>query len=48
MSKDDFKHLSQEFDSNVLDLLKQKGFCSCEYLSGFEKLEEELSSKGKF
>ena len=24
LSKDDFKHLSQEFDNNVLDLVKQK------------------------
>ena len=26
LSKDDFKHLSQEFDNNVLNLVKQKGF----------------------
>ena len=25
-NKDDFKYLSQEFDSNVLDLVKRKGF----------------------
>ena len=25
LSQDDFKHLSQEFDDNVLDLVKQKG-----------------------
>ena len=24
LSKDDFKYLSQEFDSNILDLVKQK------------------------
>ena len=28
LSKDDFKYLSQESDSNVLDLGKQKGFLS--------------------
>ena len=26
LAKDDFKHLSQEFDNNVLDLVKQRGF----------------------
>ena len=26
LSKDDFKYLSQEFDNNVLDLVKQNGF----------------------
>ena len=26
LAKDDFKYLSQEFDNNVLDLVKQKGF----------------------
>ena len=26
LNKDDFKYLSQEFDNNVLDLVKQKGF----------------------
>ena len=35
--KIDFKHLSQEFVSNVLDLVKQKGFHLYEYMSGFGK-----------
>ena len=26
LNKDDFKHLNQEFDNNVLDLGKEKGF----------------------
>ena len=26
LSKDDFKYLSQEFDNNVLDVVKQKVF----------------------
>ena len=26
LNKDDFKCLSQEFDNNLLDLVKQKGF----------------------
>ena len=40
MCKDDFKYLSQEFDSNVVDLVKQKRF--------LEKFEERLPIKGKF
>ena len=31
LGKDDFKSLSQEFDSLVLDLLTQKGFYPYEY-----------------
>ena len=38
LSKDDLKYLSQESDSNLLDLVKQKGFYSYEYMSDFEKL----------
>ena len=38
-------HLSQEFHSNVLDLVKQKGFYPHEYMSDFEKFKEELLSK---
>ena len=37
LSKGDFKYLSQEFDNNVLDLVKQKGFYPYEYMSDFEK-----------
>ena len=45
LKKDDFKYLSQEFDSNVLDLLKQKGFDPYEYMIDFEKFKEELPGK---
>ena len=31
LSKDDFKYLSQEFDNNVLDLVKKEGFHPFEY-----------------
>ena len=48
LSKDDFKYLSQEFDNNVLDLVKQKGCYPYQYISGFEKFKEELPSKEKF
>ena len=45
LSKDDFKYLGQEFDTNALDLVKQKGFYPYEYMSDFEKYKEELPSK---
>ena len=48
LSKDDFKYLSQEFDNNVLDIVKQKGFYPYEYMSHFEKFKEELPGKEKF
>ena len=37
-----------DFDSKVLDLVKQKGFYPYEYMSGFKKFKEELLSKEKF
>ena len=42
LAKDDFKYLSQEFDNNVLDLVKQEGFSSLEYMSDFEKFKGQL------
>ena len=41
LGKNDFKYLSEEFE---LDLVKQKGFYPHEYMSDFEKLNEELSN----
>ena len=48
MNKNDFKYLSQEFDNNVLDLAKQKGFYPYEYMNDFEKFQDEMASKEKF
>ena len=48
LNSDDFKYLSQEFDKNVLDLVKQKGFYPYEYMIDFEKFKKELLSKEKF
>ena len=48
LGKDDFKYLSQEFDINVLDLVKEKGFYPYEYMSNFEKFKKELPSKENF
>ena len=45
-NNDDFKYLSQELDNNVIDLDK-KGFYLYEYMSDFEKFEEELPSHEK-
>ena len=47
LCKDDFKYLSQEFDNNVLDVIKQEGFYPYEYMSDFEKFKEKLPSKEK-
>ena len=47
LGKNDFKYLTQEFDSKVLDLVKQEVFYPYEYLSDFEKFKEKLSSKEK-
>ena len=35
LNKDDFKYLSQEFDKNKLDLVKQKVFYPYEYMTYF-------------
>ena len=48
LNKDCFKYLSEKFDNNVLDPVKQKGVYSYEYMSDFEKCTEELPSKEKF
>ena len=47
LGKDGFQCLNQEFDSNILNLVKHKGFYRYEYMSGFEKFEEKLQSKKK-
>ena len=39
--------MNQEFDNNVLDLVKQKGFHPYEYMTDFEKFKEELPNKEK-
>ena len=42
------KYLSPEFDSKILDLVKQKGLYPYEYISDFESFKEEFSSKENF
>ena len=43
-----YKSLNQEFDSEVLELVKQKGFYPYEYMIIFEKFKEGPSIKDKF
>ena len=40
--------MSQEFDNNVLDLVKQKQFYPYKYMRDFEKFKEKLPRKKKF
>ena len=40
--------MSQEFDINVLDFVKQEGFYPYEYMSDFEKFKEKFPSKKLF
>ena len=40
--------MSQEFDNNVLHLIKQKEFCPFKYMRNLEKFNEEFCSKEKF
>ena len=40
--------MSQGFDSEVLNLVKQKGFYPYEYMGHFEKFHETLLDKNEF
>ena len=42
------KHLSQDFDSKVLDLVKQNGFSPFEYTSDLGNFNKTLPSKNAF
>ena len=44
LDKDGFKYLSEEFDDNVLEVVKQKLFYAFEYMNDFEKFKQELPS----
>ena len=48
LRKNDFKYLSQQFDGEVLDLVKQRGFYLYEYVSDFESFKEKIQYKEKF
>ena len=40
--------MSEGFDNNELDLAKQKGFYTYDYMINFGKFKEQLPSKEKF
>ena len=40
--------MSEEFDNNLIDPVKRKGFYPYESMSDFEKIKEQLPSKEKF
>ena len=49
MSDEDFKYLVEEFGSETLELLKQKGDYPYEYMNSFERFnEEKLPAKNIF
>ena len=48
LSENVFKNLSQKFDSEVLDLLKQKRSYPYGHMCDFERTNETLPSKNKF
>ena len=45
LNKDDFKYLSQEFDKDKLDLVRQKRFYPYEFMTDFETFKEQIQSK---
>ena len=49
MSGEDFKYLVEEFSSENLELLKQKGAYPYEYMKNFERFnEEKLPARKRF
>ena len=45
LSKNDFKYLSQEFTGDFLELVKQKGVYSYEYMDSFKRFSEDKLSE---
>ena len=48
MSDEDFKYLIEEFGSENLELLKQKGDYPYEYMNSFERFNEEKLPAKKY
>ena len=48
LSKDDFKYMCQEFNINVLDLIKQERFYPYEYMRFFWKIWRTVTRQRKF
>ena len=47
-SDDDFRHLTQEFGSENLNLLKQKAAYPYEYMESFERFSEKILPDKKY
>ena len=47
LNKNNFNYLSQKFDQNKLDLVKQKGSYTYECMADFEKFKEKSPRKEK-
>ena len=47
-SDNDFKYLTEEFGSENLELLKQKGAYSYEYMDSFKRFGEKLPDRNVF
>ena len=48
LSDEDFRYLVEEFGSENLELLKQKGAYSCENMNSFERFNEEKLPARKY
>ena len=48
LSDEDFKYLAEKFGSENLELLKQKGDYTCEYMNSFERFNEEKLPARKY
>ena len=48
LADDDFKYLTEEFDSKNLELLKQKGAYPYENMNSFERFSEEKLPDKKY
>ena len=44
-NRDNVKYLSQEFDKDKLDLVREKRFYPYEFLTDFETFKEQIPSK---
>ena len=48
LSDEDFKYLVKEFDSENVEILKQKGACPYEYMDSYKRFNEEKLCARKY
>ena len=48
LSHKDFRYLVEEFDSEYLEILKQKGACPYKYINNFERFNEKKLPPKKY